>query len=176
MDTFDFDKIFKSDKLAAPKFQGAMALDTFCVRFSRDGLYIINTAPSSSTGEHWLLLRKHAVDVDFFDSYGRNYKNFKEIASLLDEYNFKVISNGQQLQGFTSSVCGDYCVIIGMMLLRGISLHNSVKIVMGIEDVEERDHIARRFLIDRYDLDVFTDDYDRVLSGKDNVHVSSFWF
>ena len=87
-----------------------------------------------------------------------------------------------QLQGLTSTVCGDYCVMFLLLRIRGVSLEDFVSWMDKIPTAERRDHIIRRTV-----LSCFGDLYTPEPSSQGNrrcscntrltlVYVNSFAF
>ena len=79
---------------------------------------ILNTHPSHRPGEHWLAFFSDPITckLEFFDSYGfpSNFYNLSSssvITSTPSSCFSLVASNNVQLQSYTSSVCGHYCLL-----------------------------------------------------------------
>ena len=73
------------------------------------GIYILNTGPSFTKGEHWCCLIMHDTFCEFFDSYGEHPISY----NLLDSLNpgcIKIVFNKKKVQGSTAQTCGHHCV------------------------------------------------------------------
>jgi len=78
---------------------------------------VINTAPSWSSGDHWVGVFKDANNAIYFDSYGR------PPPLLLHDYLGKNYSYSEtQLQSLLSTVCGQYCIAFILLMCKGKSL------------------------------------------------------
>lgn len=68
---------------------------------------IINTAPSSTEGEHWVAVYRNTETLEVFDSLASNstVKEYLQSAGSVATY------NRQRLQSDCSSVCGEYCIL-----------------------------------------------------------------
>jgi hypothetical protein len=111
MDTLDLDK-----KVTARGFLGAFAYDEIPQRTNDDHFsLIVNTSPSSESGDHWLAIVYDKETFYFIDSYGRKPND----ATLPKQFSFAIRKyigenrmkyNSKWLQQLTSNACGDYCV------------------------------------------------------------------
>ena len=172
MDTIDIGDILRADDYAAPLFRGVMALDEFQKRYGDDGYYVVNTAVSSSSGEHWLMVRKRGARVDFFDSYGNHPSMFGGVYATIRGDETRLVYNDRALQGPTTTVCGDYCTLLCLTMSRGWSMERFARTLGSVSDSERRDHAVRRFMLRNYDVDLTSADYDAVLAGVDGTHVA----
>lgn len=118
MDAETILKFILSDQKMKHVFQGIYPCDKIPA-ILKQGFYIINTDPSFAEGRHWVALccLKDCNTVEYFDSYG------KEPFPMLDQHlkmlNVNVRYNACVLQGQTSDVCGDYCVLFCFFSSRG---------------------------------------------------------
>ncbi len=76
---------------------------------------VINTSPSSESGDHWLALVYKNSLYYFLDSYGRTLSDetfSQEFVKAIKNYvgNVKIIYQKRLLQQLMSNVCGDYCI------------------------------------------------------------------
>ena len=101
--------VFPSDKLPEKIYKLPVCL-------------IANTDPSNEPGKHWVAFYIDSEGRgEFFDSYGRepenpNFRNFLE--TNCETYGW----NDRRLQGYISSVCGQYCLYYLYRRCRGTSL------------------------------------------------------
>ena len=104
MNTADIYKVCKSNKV----FGGVYAKDTYRQVPKQAKLYVVNTDPSWSPGEHWFVVDHTQEPCVVFDSYGAKSPTSSSKfwqGTLGTAYYFNDI-----LQGATTNVCGDYCV------------------------------------------------------------------
>jgi hypothetical protein len=86
---------------------------------ARTGTVIINADPHTEKCSHWLAvhIQKHSYSSYYFDSYGRTpflpsiYAFLKRNSSVCDH---KTV----QLQGLTTTVCGQYCCLFSLYMDR----------------------------------------------------------
>ena len=70
---------------------------------------IVNSAPSTSSGEHWLAVRLLPESAEFFDSYGKPPWAYPQLyAWLQDAKRQRIHFLRQRLQG-PQAYCGAYC-------------------------------------------------------------------
>ena len=104
------------EEIKTKNFQGAFAYDEVPDLPEGEWSIIVNTAPSSNPGEHWIaIIFKDGVTY-FMDSYGREL-NFREttfstefvkkMKSIIRGY---LVNNRKLLQQLTSNACGYYAV------------------------------------------------------------------
>lgn len=98
--------------------------------------YIINSDKSSEPGTHWLCVYVDSPrSVNFFDSYGLELSNYKEI----DNFVHRIISDegrdssvhalsGTPLQGDLSDVCGHWCIVFVDVLSQGLTFDEFLNI------------------------------------------------
>ncbi|MEL7520383.1 MAG: hypothetical protein AAGJ80_01975 [Cyanobacteria bacterium J06553_1] len=91
--------VYAADKLPP------ISSDSYCC-------YIVNSAPSSSKGEHWLAIRLRPDAVEFFDSYGQAPWHYPLIYAWLKDAMKKrrqrLLYYRQRIQG-PNAFCGAYC-------------------------------------------------------------------
>lgn len=82
--------------------------------------YVVNTAPSTSSGEHWVAYYLTSPSsIEFFDSYGEPPSTYS-----LDFHHSVTNYNSRRLQSFSSTVCGHYCIMYLISRSRRLSLGN----------------------------------------------------
>jgi len=92
--------------------------------------YIVNTAPSFTSGEHWILIFVDEDKTIVFDSlanvssfYSLCFKTFlKKLCS-----NSILIANEIQIQSNTSSSCGVYCIYFAIELCKQYSINTVMR-------------------------------------------------
>ena len=107
----NFGGIFPADKLPECK---------------KGKFYIINSAPSSDSGKHWLAVYIATVP-EFFDSLGHSpgfyHINFED---LLVEQGPTYMYNSRRLQNYGSSVCGQFCIYYILSRIQGNTMDDIV--------------------------------------------------
>lgn len=95
--------VFASDELPSPS--SSSVFENRC--------FIINSAPSSSKGEHWLAVRFLSDKVEFFDSYGQFPWHYPPLYAWLQDAMkanrlHQLLYYRQRIQG-PHAYCGAYC-------------------------------------------------------------------
>jgi hypothetical protein len=103
-------------------FLGVFPSDLLPRTITQTGTIIVNCDPHTEDGSHWLAINFQPKSFSgfYFDSYGlRPY--IPSICSLLKRTCPVRNCNAVQLQGLTSSVCGQYCCVFALYLDKGYS-------------------------------------------------------
>lgn len=124
MEEWEFYAAFARNHCTRPLFRGTFARDEIAREKPERGIYIVNTAPRSSPGEHWTLFFV-SNSVTYFDSYGirplhREYYDFIHPAETF-------FYNCKRLQGDFSDTCGQYCLYAAALLSCGFSLEDCTR-------------------------------------------------
>jgi hypothetical protein len=95
-----------------PHFEGVYSSDTLPLLNKRQWSLVVNTAPSKSSGEHWVACRREGNELEFFCSYGSNpiIDMPESIREFMRQQNLPIVYNPTQLQQRCSSFCGEYCM------------------------------------------------------------------
>lgn len=135
MEEWVFHSAFRSHFCTRPLFRGTFASDEIGREKLRPGLFIINTAPRSSDGEHWVLCHVDKV-ISYCDSYGLKpfFPEFFKFLGKCPEF----VYNKKRLQGPTSTTCGHYCLYLGARLACGIPLQDATSKFSSITSVNDR--------------------------------------
>ena len=70
---------------------------------------IVNTDPHNKAGKHWIGLYKEGEMLNFFDSFGRDIKDFSEpFASIMKDFSsgLQLVTNKMQYQNVLYDTCG----------------------------------------------------------------------
>jgi hypothetical protein len=123
MNSSRIDFVFRNDGFVSEMWNGFLAPDvvlegTPSPPFPQ--LYVINTAPSFTPGEHWCVVFVFENFCEFFDSFGNPPEVFG-LSNTIMQHCKHVISNSKKLQCFSSSMCGHYCIYYVSMRARGFS-------------------------------------------------------
>ena len=122
MEEHEFYPMFAGNQCTRPWFRGTFASDEIGQEKPAPGLYVVNTAQRSSSGEHWVLFYVCPKDntISYFDSFG--------MIPIHEEF-YHFIGNApsffyakKRIQGSLSHTCGLYCLYVGALLCCGVPL------------------------------------------------------
>ena len=107
---------------------GVYASDRIPITLSRPAAIVINTEENWRSGLHWVALYINKNGQGFyFDSYGMPpYISYH--AEQIRRNCIRYIWNENQLQGYASKVCGQYCVVFLYYMAQGGNLKGFNKI------------------------------------------------
>lgn len=148
MNTEEITSVLKQDRYVSPIFRGVYPINR--LPSSRDGAYVINTAPDSHPGLHWVSVLVKGDTAEYFDSYGGEPSNRLRRWAKKRSW----MSNPIPLQSPLTSVCGQYCIYYLLHRARGIAL-NTMLMDFGA-DVDDNDKLVYDFVEDRFDLNHLT--------------------
>ena len=180
MNSEDIYRILTSDPYAGRIFTNVFPRDVFV-----DFLYappprtnyisVFNTQDKSKPGEHWIAFAKNEENGYYFDSYGRHPSTYPDVSRAMRCRFNQVIWNNLQLQGLTTTACGDYCILFALLMSRGWSFERVVQTFTRYKTTEQRDHSVRNTLIHLYGKEGISSLRNERggLIGKDNLHVKS---
>lgn len=123
MDTITITKILLQDPFTSECFQGVLASNHLPATIKRlPACFVINTDPSWKAGSHWLALYfDKNGNAEFFDSYGKELKNYPFLYDFVHRHTFNCKQHNFQLQGSFSSTCGQFCIYFLLWRVRGIT-------------------------------------------------------
>ena len=116
MNTYQLEAVMNRDRFSQSKFIGVFPMDLLpknkIEHCTRPFCLIINSAPSTNEGEHWLAVY---VDVygegQLFDSYGNNANFYdRRLETFLKKNCTEHSYNKSELQALWSDVCGQHCL------------------------------------------------------------------
>lgn len=111
---------------------------------------VINTKPSSHTGEHWIGLYKDSKNSGvYFDSFGLPPYNLPEVGDVLEhctEWTF----NNKRLQSDFSSVCGEYVIFFITFMSRGHTLDHITYMLSNEDDLYANDALVFSYIKEKY--------------------------
>ena len=111
-----------TDRRTSQKFRGVMAYDELPVGMAEPGLYIVNTGLSSTPGKHWVSVFLDET-CEYFDSLG---KPPKEVIGFINRQGKAFTYSDTRLQGGSSDVCGDYCILYAYFKCRDFTLKDFI--------------------------------------------------
>lgn len=119
---------------------GVYPVDEIPWSWTRPYALIINTDEHTKPGKHWVAVHLDAAgNGTYFDSYGIPPQD-PRIVRRLARNSKQFYWNEKRLQSFSSSVCGQYCVVFLWSLCMGNTLHNFIQNFTG--DPVRNDRIA----------------------------------
>lgn len=107
MNTSQILRALKYHPATRDKFIGVFAANQLPTIVKKPCCFVVNTDVDTGPGQHWVAFYFDVDVADYFDSYGLPPALFEKYLKLNATY--LNISN-VQLQGFMSSVCGQYCI------------------------------------------------------------------
>lgn len=138
LNTAELDCLLYTNESTRAQFRGTWSLDAFLRQFASHprGFFVFNSKPSTHPGEHWLAVVCDGRMAYFFDSYGflPIFYN-KSLHDLLTSLPSGVQSNITQLQGLTSSVCGDYCFHFLRLVGKGFSFKHCIDLLFSLDSL-----------------------------------------
>jgi hypothetical protein len=163
--------IMRFDECTKASFVGVFPIDhlsTHIKSLALPATYIINTAPSTDSGEHWVSCyfpHDKSQPSEYFDSYGASNKRYEPIERLLRSYGHKTVSRQPtKLQGDSSTCCGQYCLYFLLLRSRGCDMHSIVSCFDG-SNSQYNDSMIVRFVNKHFDIDTVVHDYAFVLQA-----------
>lgn len=143
MDTLQLTTFIINDPVCSPIFLGVFPADKLpkikTVDLEKPCCVIANTDIASKSGTHWVAIYINQDICMFFDSYGRlpqpRFKKFLRQPSLISR---RLEVNNKCIQGFNSTLCGQYCLFFLYKVCRGYSL-NSIVSVFKTNDTHGND-------------------------------------
>jgi hypothetical protein len=110
---------------------------------TRPALLIANTDPSTKKGSHWIAIYLDAYGRgEFFCSYGMA-PFVKQHKDFLDRNCTTWTHNTTQLQSFSSSLCGQYCVLFLAHRARGLFLDDFLWHFKKFKNYKQNDAFIR---------------------------------
>ncbi|KAJ8027015.1 hypothetical protein HOLleu_32027 [Holothuria leucospilota] len=111
MNTIQLLQTIKSDSIVRNYFHGVFPSD--CLpreRFPFPRAFIANTDKADKPGSHWVAMYFDDNGADFFYSFGRTPEECSPyFEHFLKKHSNIIQWNKKRLQGFMSTVCGQYC-------------------------------------------------------------------
>lgn len=127
MEEIEFYPLFFRNHCTRHLFRGTFARDEIRKQTPEPGLYIVNTAPRRSAGEHWVLffISPKNKQISFFDSFGMIplYKEFYDFIGSASKFYY----SKKTIQGSTSATCGFFCLYVGALLCCGMTLQECTR-------------------------------------------------
>ena len=180
MQTTKFSHILGGDSRTRRLFAGVFPRDILVKKLitNKDIVYqkliIFNTHSSDQSGEHWICLWfNKRGEVYVFDSLALSSSRLFDVSSALGVSANSIHWTHTRLQGLTTGVCGDYCLLFGLLIGRGWTPQMILRSFLRVPKRHLRDHAVRRIVLKRFGDDYY---YKRDYDGVDFVHVKGLGF
>lgn len=109
--------------------------------------FVINSAPSSNPGIHWVALCKNMNCIEIFDSYGKHpYTYFSP--NLIKQFDSVKYQTNQFQQNHTD-YCGFYCLFFVHMKAKGWSMEKICNL-FDIKDKLYNDTLVKQFVFSNF--------------------------
>lgn len=133
MNTYQLEAVMTEDLYSRDAFVGVFPMDLLpknqVKQWKRPFCLIVNSAPSSSQGEHWLAVYvdEHGVG-ELFDSYGHSAEFYDQRLETFLKKNCSEHSfNTRELQTLWSDTCGQFCLYHLLFRCRQIPANDIIK-------------------------------------------------
>jgi len=126
------DRVLRKNIKTSHFFKGVYAADKFRYKLNEKNYFtIVNTAPSNSRGQHWILLYKKGNQKIVFDSLAQNIdsycKCFKETAVCFVGDSEYYACPRRAIQDTASTLCGAYCIYVAIKLSEAADINTALK-------------------------------------------------
>ncbi|KAJ8018950.1 hypothetical protein HOLleu_42760 [Holothuria leucospilota] len=130
--------------------------------FSFPCAFIANTDKADEPGSHWVAMYFDDNVADFFDSFGRTPEECSPyFEHFLKKHSNIIQWNQKRLQGFMSTVCGQYCLFYLLHRCRNLSMNTIIS--KFTEDPTFNDSLVNDFITKRYNLDLKVGDDEYIV-------------
>lgn len=144
--TRELDAILKNNDVTKTFFLGTYPACRFPTSKKRVYSFITNTDVHDKSGTHWTAWFIRDNKITFMDSFGRhlNDPQFPHYyIDIISEFN-KVEYNKTQLQGYSTSTCGYYCIHFIYVLSLGLGIRDFISDYYN--DYNVNDSIVLKFV------------------------------
>ena len=124
------------DPILKAYFRGVYSLDAYklyadeLLQMNKINIYIVNTQPAVSQGQHWLLICRGCRSI-FFDSFGKSPAFY----GINDTFDYV---NEQRVQG-DSRICGLYCIYIARKIVQSVHLKTHLQSAFSFYNLNNND-------------------------------------
>ena len=177
MNTSDIRRALTTDQFAKHYLTDVYSYDQVIKAITnRDNtFYVFNTKPQLLPGEHWMAMGIRNGELHYFDSFGRHPGIYPELCNRLVELFPSVLWNDTPFQNPSTTACGDYCVVFGLLFSRGWNLQDYDNWLGLFPNTDIRDHALRTLTTNIYGNTIhssYQGPSNALLTGKQNLHVS----
>jgi hypothetical protein len=166
MNSAQIDYALRRDPCTSVNWHGVYPIDylkdlpTSCLL---PAAYVVNTAPSSHDGIHWVSFYFTDEGAEFFDSYGCEPKK-PEMTKFLQCYgHLDWTRNHKRLQGSGSTVCGQFAIFFITLRARGWTMKEIEK-QFG-DDYKWNDGLVTAFANKHFNLNTKEINYDFLIQS-----------
>lgn len=123
MYTHQLSALVRLDTVTSRHFRGVFSCDGLLLeRFPHNNCFVIvNTAPSTEKGKHWILLFKKTKTI-LFDSLAKKLSDYDQcVISAIQHFSGdlnKIIHTSKRIQSSSSTFCGYFCLYVAHELSR----------------------------------------------------------
>jgi hypothetical protein len=165
MNSAQIDYSLRRDPCTSDMWRGVFPLD-YLKTAARASMtlpagYIVNTAPSTHDGKHWVAFYFTEGGAEYFDSYGFKPTKPELLKFLKVHGHSRWTMNSQRLQGSLSTVCGQHCIFYLTLRARGWSAKE-----IGEQFGQERDWndgMVKAFVNKHFNLNTKEIDYEFII-------------
>ena len=178
MNTGDIERMLRADGRTASIFKGVHSMDSIArQRFRADdeAVYVFNSKPRASPGEHWMALGTRDGCAYYFDSFGRHPAVYAPLARRLAQTFPVVYWNRHAFQSLTTTACGDYCLAFAFAFARRRTLQQFVDWLDGLAATPDaRDHLLRAATVAEFGERALSSyrSFRPGLRGRQRLHVA----
>lgn len=132
MYNYELQHILYKDRLARRYFCGVLSIDQLPLKkFKRRCMFIVNTQPISSPGEHWFAIHiSRSNFIEYFDPYGIKPIN-QRVQEFIRINGNRYICNDKKIQHDFSKNCGKYCVFYLYFKSRNYTMNQILKFFLN---------------------------------------------
>lgn len=153
MNTEELLRCVQSDNVVRQSFKGVFPRDELPKKVVKQFpvSYIVNTDASGQEGKHWVAIYlENGERGDFFDSYGNPPSWLAvEFVKFLKRNVYGYSYNDKRLQGYYSTVCGQFCLFYLYHRCRGYDPREITR--MFGKDGDVNDVLVNEFVNEEYD-------------------------
>ena len=166
MDTIQIYQTIQTLSPLRNRFLGIYAADKLKkVQVKNEHCCIVNTAPSTQKGEHWICIYISKNQMEYFDSSGRRPRG--EILKWLNRKKKKIVYNTKCVQGLFTATCGAHCIYFLHHKCKG---HKTNDITRGQTDKKVTDFVSSIYSPDNELGVILTDEVSNQISQALNPY------
>jgi hypothetical protein len=146
MNSVEIDNVLRS--VCGATFLGVYAKDRLPSSLpNRPCLMVVNTEPSTRSGEHWISMYLDANEGEYFDSFGQLAN--QTFTRYMNKHCSRWIHSERQLQSVVSRFCGHYCIFYCCYRKIGYNLNAILSwfsLDYGLNDLLVHEFVCRRMM------------------------------
>lgn len=134
MNSLQIEYFLKNNEYTRPHFIGVFPADRLPTRIdnklNKAKAFVMNLSPSHEKGSHWVAVIVSKKSIEIFDTGGivslRQNQYLKHF--IKNHPRPRIIFNKCHLQGYTTDVCGEHCVMYLLCRFKNISFRKYLDI------------------------------------------------